>query len=131
MKWPRWLVYLFPRLAPQGQWSDAVIVTDTRRLANLDALYAKTVSWVRVVRPDAVIAPERTVIFRVWPKHLRSPDDFKIGKVLAPNVIPGDTHGTLLMRAAWQDNVPVLVEECKHSITGESGHPAWLFPERE
>ncbi len=104
-----------------------MLVTDPKRLTNLDALYAKTVNWVRFVRPGAVIAPERHVTFRVWPKHLRAPDDFGWGKVLVANIIPGDIDGTLLVRASLVDNTALLIHEAKHCITGESGHPAWLF----
>lgn len=127
MRWPRWLVSLFPRLAPQGAWADAVIVTDPRRIARLHVLYAQAVVWVRARKPDALQSPECRVVFRVWPTHLRAPAGFGLGQVLAPNVIAGDTHGTLLVRKSLVGDDALLIHEAKHAITGESGHPDWLF----
>lgn len=129
MTWPRWLTRIFPRLLPRGTWGDAVRVTEPARLAALQAIYGQRVEWVRAVRgPEAVIAPDCRVIFRVWPKHLRVPDGFGWGKVLAPNVIPGDSYGTLLVLDSLKDNASLLAHECKHAITGVSDHPKWLFP---
>lgn len=128
MRWPRWLVSLFPRLAPRGVWADAVRVTDYAALARFNRCYAHTVAWCRE-RAIFVQSPDCLVRFRYWPKDLRAPRDFDnlIGRVLSPGVIAGDTHGTLLVREAMIDNERLLIHEAKHAITGESGHPDWLF----
>lgn len=131
MRLPRWLLWLFPSLAPRGTWADAVLVTDPQRLAALDAIYAETVAWVRARRPDAVIAPVRDVALRVWPKDVRSPKGFEglDGRVLVAGVCsPDDTRGTMVLREAQVDRVVLIAHESKHCITGESGHPDWLFP---
>jgi hypothetical protein len=104
-----------------------VAVTDTERLASLDGIYAAQVAWCRA-RGISVTAPDRQVAFRVWPDTLRPPDGFGLAKVLPPNVIAGDGHGTLLIRERWKDNIDILAHECRHAITGQSGHPDWLFP---
>jgi hypothetical protein len=128
MRLPRWLTYLFPRLLPQGRWADAVIVTNPKRLAALDAIYAQRVAWVRSIRPDAIQTPDRLVTFRVWPKHLKPPRDFGLGKVLSPYVIQADWHGTLLVRESLVDDAHLIAHECIHAITGISDHPKDLFP---
>ena len=127
MPLPRWLLRWFPHLAPRGEWGDAVRVTDPQALARLERCYAETVEWCRA-HGFPIIAPAREVAFRVWPDHLRVPDGFKAGQVLAPNVISGDTHGTLLVREKFLAAEWLLIHEAKHAITGISLHPPELFP---
>ena len=127
MPLPRWLLRLFPRLAPQGRWGDAVRVTDPKRLAQFHVIYAQQVSWCRA-RGIAIQAPECRVTLRVWPDTLRPPPDFGIAKVLAPNVISGDDGGTVLIQRGYLHADDIIAHECRHCITGESGHPDWLFP---
>lgn len=127
MGWPRWLLWLFPFLKPRGTWADAVRVTDPQAVARLARCYADTVVWCRA-RGFPILAPACEVTFRVWPDDKRAPADFGIGKVLAPNVIAGDAHGTLLVRASLVAQESLLVHESKHCITGISYHPKDLFP---
>ena len=127
MSLPRWLLRLFPRLAPQGQWGDAVRVTDPKRLAQFHVIYAEQVAWCRA-RGFTITAPECRVTLRVWPDTLRAPRDFGIAKVLAPNVISGDDGGTVLIQRGYLHADDILAHEVRHAITGESGHPGWLFP---
>ena len=127
MPLPRWLLRIFPRLALRGEWGDAVLVTDPVALARLHRCYAETVAWCRA-RGFPIQSPDCLVTFRVWPEHLRAPDGFKAGQVLAPNVITGDTHGTLLVRKAYVATEWLLVHESKHAITGIGSHPKDLFP---
>lgn len=128
MSLPRWLLRLFPRLAPQGRWGDAVRVTDPKRLAQFHVIYAEQVAWCRA-RGFTITAPDCRVTLRVWPDHLRAPNDFGLGKVLAPHVIAGDVHGTLLVRPKYLAIDWLLIHECKHAITGVSDHPTDLFPD--
>lgn len=113
----------FLGLLPPAKWEDGVVVSDPVYAA----IYAKTVEWVRVVNPEAVIAPDFQLTVRVydrWP-----PDNPNLlGKVLPPNVIAGDSHGTLCLAKKLRHNTALIAHECKHAITGESGHPDWLFP---
>lgn len=120
---------LFPRFfLRQGQWKDAVRVTNTAHLMLLQKHYLATVQWCKD-NNFIIQSPNCLVVFRVWPEYLRAPSEFGIGKVLAPNEIPGDTHGTLLVRASQVTNVSLLIHESKHAITGISSHPKELFPE--
>ena len=127
MPWPRWLLRIFPFLFPRGTWGDAVLVTDPVAIARLARRYAEAVAWCRA-RGFPILAPACAVTFRVWPKRRRAPSGFGIGKVLAPNVIPGDTHGTLLVREAYIATEWLLTHESLHAITGISDHPKDLFP---
>ena len=126
MPLPRWLLRIFPCVAPRGEWGDAVLVTDPQSLARLERCYAETVAWCRA-RGFPILAPACEVTFRAWPKHRRAPSDFGIGKVLAPNVIKGDAHGTLLVREAYIATEWLLTHESLHAITGISDHPKDLF----
>lgn len=126
LRLPRWLLRWFPRLKPRGTWADAVRVTDADALARLARCYAETVDWCRA-RGFPILAPSCEVVLRVWPDHLRPPAEFGIGKVLAPEVIKGDAHGTMLLRAKYLTVEWLIKHEAKHAITGESGHPKALF----
>lgn len=132
MSLPRWLLAFWHWLTgwkPYSvTWDDAVRVTDPARLAKLDRIYAEQVAWVRSVRPDAIQQPNCLVTLREWPNRLRSP--FGIAKVLAPNVVTGDTGGTLLLHEGIRpdDEEKEMAHEVKHAITGEPKHPDWLFP---
>ena len=126
MSWPRWLLRLIPALAPRGTWADAVRVTDAVALARLDRCYAETVDWCRA-RGFPIQSPACRVVLRVWPDHLRPPDDFGIGKVLAPEEIKGDAHGTMLVKRGYLHADWLLRHESAHAITGITDHPAWLF----
>lgn len=128
MSLPRWLLRLFPALQPRGTWADAVRVTDPAALARLDRCYAETVEWCRG-RGFYITAPACEVVFRYWPDDKRAPKGFGLGQVLAPEVVKGDAHGTLLVRRAYLHADWLLVHEAKHAITGISGHPKDLFPE--
>lgn len=132
MSLPRWLLTLWHRLigwkpAPVA-WDQAVRVTDPVRLAKLARIYAEQVAWVRSVRPDAIQQPNCLVALREWPDRLRSP--FGIAKVLAPNVVTGDTGGTLLLHEGVrpEDEAWLMAHEVRHAITGIGSHPDWLFP---
>lgn len=127
MKLPRWLLRLIPALQPRGTWADAGRVTDPQALARLARCYADTVVWCRA-RGFPILAPACDVTFRVWPDDKRAPAGFGWGQVLAPNVITGDAHGTLLVRASLVAQESLLVHEAKHAITGISYHPKDLFP---
>lgn len=117
-----WIRRLFG-LLPPVQWSDGVVTTDPIYAA----IYVKTVAWVKVVHPEAVQSPEFRLTVRIydrWPKGFA--DNW--GKVLAPNVIPGDTGGTLCLDKAKRHDEAIIAHECKHAITGIGDHPDWLFP---
>ena len=128
MSLPRWLLRLFPRLAPQGRWGDAVRVTDPKRLAQFHVIYAEQVAWCRA-RGFTITAPDCRVTLRYWPDTLRPPDGFGIAKVLAPNVISGDTGGTVLIQRGYLHADDILAHEVRHAITGIGDHPKDLFPE--
>lgn len=110
-------------LLPPARWEDGGVIHDPVYAA----LYAKTVAWVRAVRPDAVIAPDFHLTVRIydrWPPG--NPN--QRGRILSPNVIAGDTGGTLCLARKWRRNTALIVHECKHAITGISDHPKDLFP---
>jgi hypothetical protein len=119
---------LFPALKSRGTWADAVRVTDPARLARLERIYAEQVAWCGA-RGFVIQSPDCRVTLRVWPDELRAPPEFGVGKVLAPNVIAGDTGGTLLLRdGKLKDEAWLIAHECRHAITGIGGHPKELFP---
>lgn len=124
------LLRMFPIFAKRGEWTDAKLVTNPIALARLDRVYAETAAFLQANYPSSVIAPRCEVTLRVWPEDLRPPKDFTglLGKVLAPEDIPGDIHGTMLVRISQLANEALLAHEARHAITGESGHPEWLFP---
>ena len=126
MSLPRWLLRLFPRLAPQGRWGDAVRVTDPVALARLSRCYAETVAWCRA-KGFPIQSPECRVVLRVWPEHLRAPEGLGIAQVLAPDVIKGDAHGTMLFKRAWLGTEWLIRHESFHAITGDPTHPTTAF----
>ena len=112
-------------LLPPAQWADGVRVTDD---ASYRALYAKTLEWVRTANPEAIItAPEFVLTVRIYDRWPPNNPNLR-GKILAPNVIPGDTGGTLCLAKSLRHNAALIVHESKHAITGISDHPKWLFP---
>jgi hypothetical protein len=114
---------LFPRFfpLPKVRWEDGVVHTDPRYAV----WYAETVAWIREINPDApIFAPDLTVTVRLYD---RFPVAGGQGKVLAPNVIAGDVHGTLCLLKSLRESEWLFKHEAKHCITGESGHPDWLF----
>ena len=117
---------LFTR-RPPVQWADGVVHTDPRYAV----WYAETVAWVRSTKPDApIFAPEMLVTVRLYNRFPKEAAN-GWGKVLAPNRIPGDIHGTLCLVKGLKGAEGLFKHEAKHAITGESGHPAWLFgPDR-
>lgn len=110
------------RKDPPVRWEDGVVHTDPRYAV----WYAETVAWIRAVRPDAIQTPDFRVTVRLYDRFPAESADLW-GRVLAPNVIPGDTHGTLCMKRAVVSEL-LFKHESKHCVTGESGHPDWLFP---
>ena len=118
---------LFGRLPP-ARWEDGVRVTEPHMLAWYAALYAKTVAWVRVAAPQRPItAPEMVVTVRLYDRWPPNNPNLR-GKVLSPNVIAGDIHGTLCLAKSLRHNTALIVHESKHAITGVSDHPKDLFP---
>lgn len=111
-------------LLPPAQWTDGVVVHDPVYAA----IYAKTVEWVKANAPDAPITASVFVLtvrlYDRWPKG----SEYNWGRVLAPNIIPGDTGGTLCLAETKAHDVGIITHECKHAITGVGDHPAWLFP---
>lgn len=128
MSLPRWLLRLIPALAPRGTWADAVRVADPVALARLARCYAETVDLCRA-RGFPILAPSCEVVLRVWPEHLRGPKEFDgyVGKVLAPEVIKGDAHGTMLLRQKWLGAEWLIRHESYHGITGDPTHPSTAF----
>lgn len=118
-----YLIRRFLGLLPAPRWEDGVVSTDPVYAA----LYAKTVAWVRSVRPEAIQAPELVATVRIydrWPKGY----EYNLGKVLSPNVIHGDTGGTICLAKAHQHDTDIITHEMRHAITGIPDHPDWLFP---
>ena len=111
--------------AARASWDDGVVVTDPVYAA----IYAKTADWVRTVHPEAVIAPEFRLTVRLYDHWPKGNEATQQGRILAPNVIAGDTGGTLCLARKWRRNTALIVHECKHAVTGVSDHPRWLFPE--
>lgn len=126
MSWPRWLLRLIPALQPRGTWADAVRVTNPVAIARLERCYAETVDWCRA-RGFPIQSPECHVVLRVWPDHLRAPKGFGIGKVLAPEEIKGDAHGSMVIRERWLGIGWLLRHESYHAITGDPTHPKTVF----
>lgn len=126
MPLPRWLFRIFPRLAPRGEWGDAEVVADPNAIARLAGIYAETVEWCRA-KGFPILAPACEVTFRVWPDHLRVPDGFKAGQVLAPNVINGDAHGSMVVRRQFLAAEWLIKHESWHAITGDPTHPKTAF----
>ena len=117
---------LFPRFFPPPvvRWEDGVVHTDPRYAV----WYAETVEWVRLTAPNAPItAPEMRVTVRLYDRF-PSESSHLLGRVLSPNVVSGDTHGTLCLLRPFRDKEWLFVHECRHAITGIPDHPAWLFP---
>lgn len=125
------LLYLIRRflgLLPPARWEDGVRVTEPHMLAWYAARYAQTVAWVRVAAPQRPItAPEMVVTVRLYDRWPPNNPNLQ-GKVLAPNVIDGDTGGTLCLAKNLRHSTALIVHECKHAITGVSDHPKDLFP---
>ena len=119
----RLLAFLFPRFFPPPvvRWEDGVVHTDPRYAV----WYAETVEWIRAVRPDAIQTPEMRVTVRLY-ERFPAESQGLWGRVLAPNVIRGDTGGTLCMKRAVASEA-LFKHECVHAITGISDHPSWLF----
>ena len=117
---------LFPRFFPPPvvRWEDGERVRDPYVLARYEKLYADTVERTRALRPDAIQTPEMRVTVRIYDRF-PAPNENGIGKVLAPNVIAGDTGGTLCLRRGAVDGI--IRHEMKHAITGIPDHPIWLF----
>jgi len=107
---------------PVVRWEDGERVTDPRYAR----LYAETVERIRAVRPDAIQSPDFRVTVRLYD---RFPKEYagRNGQVLAPNVIAGDTGGTLCLLRAFRNSDGLVVHEIKHAVTGISDHPIWLF----
>jgi hypothetical protein len=121
-------VLAFFGFLPPARWEDGVRVTDPVELANYAALYAKTVAWVRVAAPQRpILAPEMHVTVRLYDRWPPNHPNLH-GKVLAPNVIEGDIHGTLCLAKSLRHNTALIVHESKHANTGVSDHPKDLFP---
>jgi hypothetical protein len=120
----RLLSFLFPRFFPPPvvRWEDGVVHTDPRYAA----WYAEVVERIRAVRPDAIQTPEMRVTVRLY-ERFPAESQGLWGRVLAPNVIRGDTGGTLCLRKAFATNEPLIRHEMCHAITGISDHPSWLF----
>jgi len=127
MRFLNWLRRLFGWKPAPTSWDQAVRVTDPARLAKLARIYAEQVAWCRE-RGFVIQSPDCLVTLREWPDGLRSP--FGIAKVLPPNAITGDTHGTLLLHEGVKDPDEswLMAHESKHAITGISDHPKDLFP---
>lgn len=123
MRFLAFLRGLFPRFFPPPlvRWEDGKVSTDPMYAT----IYADVVRRIRAVRPDAIQSPDFRVTVRLYD---RFPAEFASGwgKVLAPNVILGDTGGTLCLKRAVISDALIEHEMC-HAVTGESGHPAWLF----
>lgn len=110
---------LFSR--PVVRWEDGVVHTDPRYAV----WYAETVERIRAVRPDAIQTPEMRVTVRLY-ERFPAESASLWGRVLAPNVIKGDTGGTLCMKRAVASEA-LFKHECFHGITGDPGHPVWAF----
>ena len=120
MRFPRWFRKMFPRFFPV-RWEDGVVDRDLKYAI----IYANVVERIRAVRPETIQTPTMRVTVRLYDYF---PPTFSTGwgKVLSPNVIAGDTGGTLcLQRGALCD--ALIEHEMAHAITGISDHPAWLF----
>jgi hypothetical protein len=120
------LAAFFKRLCsrPVVRWEDGVVHTDPRYAV----WYAQTVAWCRVNAPQRPItAPEMVVTVRLYDRFPKESAHL-VGRVLAPNVIAGDTGGTLCLNKAYRDVEWLVVHEVKHAITGVSDHPKDLFP---
>lgn len=109
------------RLEASATWAQARLVTDPV----LDALYAKVVRRIAAVRPEAVIAPERTVALRVHPGPFPRPNSTGWGKVLVAGVL--DPTGTVVVRADHRHDAHLWAHEFAHAITGIPDHPDWLY----
>ena len=118
-----YLIRRFLGLLPAPRWEDGVVSTDPRYAA----LYAQTVARIAAKYPDKVQSPDFRVTVRIYDRWPENDGRIHYGKVLAPNVIKGDTGGTLCLNAAFATSSDGIVHECGHAITGESGHPAWLY----
>ena len=115
-------------LLPPARWEDGVRVTDPYVLARYAARYAQTVAWVRVAAPQRPItAPEMHVTVRLYDRFPKESAHL-IGRVLSPNVIAGDTGGTLCLKTAYREVEWLVIHEMKHAITGIGSHPKDLFP---
>lgn len=114
---------LFAR--PVVRWEDGERVTDPATLAHYARLYAETVERIRAVRPDAIQTPTMNVTVRLYDRFPAESASLW-GRVLAPNVIAGDTGGTLGMKRAVASD-GLFCHEARHAITGISDHPSWLF----
>jgi hypothetical protein len=107
---------------PVVRWEDGERVTDPRYAR----LYAETVERIRAVRPDAIQSPDFRVTVRLYDRFPAESAGLN-GRVLAPNVINGDTGGTLCLLRAFRKSDGLFTHECRHAITGISDHPSWLF----
>jgi hypothetical protein len=119
---------LFPRFFPPPvvRWEDGTVSTDPRYAV----WYAETVARIRANCPDIPIqSPDFRVTVRIYDRWPIRDGRIHYGKVLAPNVIQGDTHGTLCMNKPFALDRAKVVHENKHCITGEPEHPKALFPE--
>lgn len=105
------------------EWADGRVDTDPRYAV----LYADVVRRIEAVRPDAIQAPVMGLTVRLYDNGFPAPDTDGLGKVLAPNVIPGDTGGTLCLRAMYRKTRWLIQHEQAHAITGIPDHPLWLF----
>ncbi len=117
------LCRLFPRFFPPPivRWEDGIIHTDPRYAV----WYAEVVERIRAVRPDAIQTPTMNVTVRLYDRFPAESASLW-GRVLAPNVIAGDTGGTLGMKRAVASD-GLFCHEARHAITGISDHPSWLF----
>lgn len=110
---------------PVVRWEDGERVTDPTILTHYARLYAETVERIRAVRPDAIQTPTMHVTVRLYDRFPAESASLW-GRVLAPNVISGDTGGTLCMKRAVASD-GLFIHESKHAITGIPDHPSWLF----
>lgn len=121
------LIALFTNLfrpSPRPQWSEGVIVTD---LDNYHTLYAQTVNWIRLHTSEPIQTPTLVATIRLYK---RFPIPNHVGKVLPPNFIQGDTHGTICLYSSSKfPTTELKIHEMKHAITGNPNHPKELFPE--
>ena len=114
---------LFPNFFPNTiKWEDGIISTDLI----YQMLYDRVVIRIRAKYPNTIQAPIMRLRVRIYEQFPKGFENYQ-GKVLPPNQIVGDNFGTLCLKRFFQFNEILIEHECGHAITGESGHPDWLY----